>query len=77
MDKKFGSPWHVVAGQYFSYEITYEVSSSLEVCQIPFIVVCTDTTCLALSAKTYCIYTLEEPLGYFCGKCKIVCGTLT
>ena len=29
MDKKFGAPWHVVAGGYFSYEITYEVHSSL------------------------------------------------
>ena len=29
MDKKFGAPWHVVAGGYFSYEITYEVQSSL------------------------------------------------
>lgn len=26
MDKKFGAPWHVVVGQAFSYEITYEVS---------------------------------------------------
>lgn len=25
MDKKFGSPWHVVVGRAFSYEITYEV----------------------------------------------------
>lgn len=25
MDKKYGSPWHVVVGQGFSYEITYEV----------------------------------------------------
>jgi hypothetical protein len=26
MDKKFGSPWHVVVGKGFSYNITYEVS---------------------------------------------------
>ena len=25
MDKKFGAPWHVVAGGYFSYDITFEV----------------------------------------------------
>lgn len=25
MDKKFGSPWHVVVGRAFAYEITYEV----------------------------------------------------
>ena len=25
MDKKFGSPWHVIVGKYFSYEITSEV----------------------------------------------------
>ena len=25
MDKKFGPPWHIVAGKYFSYEVTYEV----------------------------------------------------
>jgi hypothetical protein len=31
MDKKFGSPWHVIVGRGFAYEITYEVSScSLE-----------------------------------------------
>lgn len=27
MDKKFGSPWHVVVGKGFAYEITYEVST--------------------------------------------------
>lgn len=26
MDKKFGSPWHVIVGRGFAYEITYEVS---------------------------------------------------
>lgn len=26
MDKKFGSPWHVIVGKAFAYEITYEVS---------------------------------------------------
>ena len=30
MDKKFGAPWHVVAGGYFSYDITFEVRSALE-----------------------------------------------
>lgn len=25
MDKKFGSPWHVIVGRGFAYEITYEV----------------------------------------------------
>jgi hypothetical protein len=25
MDKKFGSPWHVIVGKAFAYEITYEV----------------------------------------------------
>lgn len=25
MDKKFGSPWHVVVGKGFAYDITYEV----------------------------------------------------
>jgi hypothetical protein len=31
MDKKFGSPWHVIVGRGFAYEVTYEVSScSLE-----------------------------------------------
>ena len=25
MDKKFGPPWHIVAGKFFSYEVTYEV----------------------------------------------------
>eukprot|EP00798_Chlamydomonas_sp_ICE-L_P025056 gene25056-10707_t len=29
MDKKFGSPWHVVVGSGFSYEITYEVKNLL------------------------------------------------
>ena len=28
MDKKFGSPWHVIVGKGFAYEITYEVSRS-------------------------------------------------
>jgi hypothetical protein len=27
MDKKFGSPWHVVVGKGFAYEITYEVGA--------------------------------------------------
>lgn len=25
MDKKFGSPWHVIVGKAFAYEITHEV----------------------------------------------------
>jgi hypothetical protein len=25
MDKKFGSPWHVIVGKAFAYEISYEV----------------------------------------------------
>jgi dynein light chain 4 len=25
MDRKFGSPWHVIVGRAFAYEITYEV----------------------------------------------------
>lgn len=29
MDKKFGSPWHVVVGKAFGYEITYEVRNIL------------------------------------------------
>lgn len=29
MDKKFGSPWHVVVGQGFSFEITHEVKTIL------------------------------------------------
>lgn len=29
MDKKFGSPWHVIAGRGFSYEITYELRNIL------------------------------------------------
>eukprot|EP00983_Pelagomonas_calceolata_P026025 816921-Pelagomonas_calceolata.AAC.2 len=29
MDKKFGSPWHVVVGKAFGYEITYEVRNLL------------------------------------------------
>ncbi|GMH36508.1 hypothetical protein BSKO_04376 [Bryopsis sp. KO-2023] len=29
MDRKFGSPWHVVVGKGFSYEITYEVKNIL------------------------------------------------
>ena len=28
MDKKFGAPWHVVAGGYFSYDITFEVPAN-------------------------------------------------
>jgi hypothetical protein len=28
MDKKFGSPWHVIVGKAFAYEITYEVSGN-------------------------------------------------
>lgn len=26
MDRKFGAPWHVVVGEGFSYEVTYEVT---------------------------------------------------
>ncbi|GMH40867.1 hypothetical protein BSKO_08771 [Bryopsis sp. KO-2023] len=29
MDKKFGSPWHVVVGKGFSFEITYAVQHIL------------------------------------------------
>mmetsp|Transcript_14823 Transcript_14823/g.20472 ORF Transcript_14823/g.20472 Transcript_14823/m.20472 type:complete len:107 (-) Transcript_14823:313-633(-) len=29
MDKKFGAPWHVVIGEGFSFEITYEVKNLL------------------------------------------------
>lgn len=29
MDKKFGAPWHVVVGQGFGYEITYEAKNLL------------------------------------------------
>jgi hypothetical protein len=28
MDKKFGAPWHVVIGEGFSFEITYEVGKA-------------------------------------------------
>ena len=28
LDKKFGGPWHVVAGSAFAYEVTHEVSST-------------------------------------------------
>eukprot|EP00241_Pyramimonas_parkeae_P010118 CAMPEP_0114249768 /NCGR_PEP_ID=MMETSP0058-20121206/14329_1 /TAXON_ID=36894 /ORGANISM="Pyramimonas parkeae, CCMP726" /LENGTH=108 /DNA_ID=CAMNT_0001363357 /DNA_START=294 /DNA_END=617 /DNA_ORIENTATION=+ len=29
MDKKFGAPWHVVIGEGFSFEITYEMKNLL------------------------------------------------
>ncbi|WIA29399.1 hypothetical protein OEZ86_011903 [Tetradesmus obliquus] len=29
MDKKFGSPWHVIVGRGFAYEITYELRNIL------------------------------------------------
>ncbi|KAK3246289.1 hypothetical protein CYMTET_44167 [Cymbomonas tetramitiformis] len=29
MDKKFGGPWHIVIGEGFSFEITYEVRNLL------------------------------------------------
>ena len=32
MDKKFGPPWHIVAGKFFSYEVTYEVCASWGTC---------------------------------------------
>ena len=41
MDKKFGAPWHVVAGGYFSYEITYEVHCSLHAWRV-----CQPATCI-------------------------------
>ena len=25
MDTRFGPPWHIVAGKYFAYEVSYEV----------------------------------------------------
>lgn len=31
LDKKFGAPWHVVVGQHYSYEITHECKSMLQV----------------------------------------------
>jgi hypothetical protein len=30
MDKKFGSPWHVIVGKGFAYEISYEVRPRLQ-----------------------------------------------
>lgn len=29
MDRKFGSPWHVIVGRAFAYEITYELRNML------------------------------------------------
>ncbi|KAI8477382.1 MAG: dynein light chain type 1-domain-containing protein [Monoraphidium minutum] len=29
MDKKFGSPWHVIVGRAFAYEVTYELRNML------------------------------------------------
>ena len=29
MDKKFGSPWHCIAGKGFSYEISHETKNIL------------------------------------------------
>ena len=29
MDRKFGAPWNVVIGEYFSFEITYEARFSM------------------------------------------------
>ena len=29
LDRKFGPRWHVIAGNYFSFEITHEVSWAL------------------------------------------------
>ena len=29
MDKKFGAPWNCVVGEYFAFEITYEVKNLL------------------------------------------------
>ena len=37
MDRKFGAPWNVVIGEYFSFEITFEVcaqSAALMVCAL-------------------------------------------
>jgi dynein light chain 4 len=31
MDKKFGAPWNVVIGEYYAFEITYEVKNLLYV----------------------------------------------
>ena len=31
MDKKFGAPWNVVVGEYFAFEVTYEVKNLLYV----------------------------------------------
>ncbi|KAK9784930.1 hypothetical protein WJX73_010202 [Symbiochloris irregularis] len=30
MDKKFGFPWHVIVGKYFSYEVTSEARHVLD-----------------------------------------------
>eukprot|EP00694_Reclinomonas_americana_P005088 EC793713.1.p2 GENE.EC793713.1~~EC793713.1.p2 ORF type:complete len:106 (+),score=29.24 EC793713.1:55-372(+) len=29
LDKKLGGPWHVILGEHFSFEITYEVNTLL------------------------------------------------
>jgi hypothetical protein len=35
MDKKFGSPWHVIVGRAFAYEVTYEVCCWTEALPVP------------------------------------------
>lgn len=37
MDKKFGFPWHVIVGKYFSYEVTSEVSSPSTAGSLPYL----------------------------------------
>ena len=78
MDKKFGAPWHVVAGGYFSYDITFEVCSTLdetrEAMHAKVPAVCHSSIMRSIwivcSARTFCIYILVGPLVCFSGRCK-------
>jgi len=70
MDKKFGAPWHVVAGGYFSYDITFEVRC-----------VCCPQSCTSAgglrckkdvecSARICFTFTLVGQLECCCGRCR-------
>ena len=72
MDKKFGAPWHVVAGGYFSYDITFEVHDNIVLRCLCLLQAYIYMMLCAYSARICCISSLGELLVCFCGRCNTV-----
>jgi hypothetical protein len=63
MDKKFGSPWHVIVGKAFAYEITYEVSmlDPSKMCLDTWVVVPNSAACNSAPTAAACAQAASAP----------------